>query len=1572
MANPQDLTDEEIDQLLKTGTILDGDPFGLPTDSYQVDPTQVVPTKLNPESPYKGIEPASPGYYIANPLSINPHGVQAAAVDWVANKAIQGSHLAHEYLGTPELSPKLPSQRIEEAQKNLPKFLQPSLNLGEILPASVQHQVELTPEQRTGWQGAVANLLPQQERFPTSTYSEEWLPYFGRLLNAVSSAPIAAQLHTYGQMYTQGKLLTPSDYLKNLSTTIGKGSGISEEFHRAGEVLEKLHPQLSNAANFFSLPTTLTGGASYFNNAILGGTSHEITLPTVMGAFGLGLDLLVPTPGEFFVKAPGKLEATEVRAQKSIEAQQEALRNALTETTKAPVPIADNVVQRGTSNPGAVYPELTWTSRRVQNVEDRLPETEMEQHFREHISRDAPEEATLSQPFDPRVQYLIRLDNPMVITDAPKASDFQHAPIVIQAIDLGGSKTKTHTNVVDILNPGNRVVGVEYRMDPETKLPKPISILTHFERPSSGAYTNLYEDAGRNLQGQSLTKPVPNPNNFGEVMFREENQFKRATLYGDAYEWLEKRINEISDKAAKENRAYTDAEREEISRLTTAKDAIVQQSIPGFTFANRETLEDLNKKVIPALPPGNLVQLRPEGPYPKLSDLFETRFEDDTSPFREMGAEKSTRVIDLETEGAMKGPLLQGRLLAESNLKSLPARKKMLDYVDELNQDLSGRGRLWEAATKSNKDLSEQASKSLVAELSNKLSTITEGIKKVVKDGRIELLEDDLIKRIKEHPEIQDTVLRGIDNFLDGLVDRFVDPELLSSEAKQDWLSKYKSTIKGINFYYRPDVFFQQIRDLTGEIMRGIARDFGNKFSEDTIRTEKLKAPIHFYIDGLKETYFKEFLEKMVDFGLSASGNSSKGFRTVMNETIPLEGVQDFIQEVSPLGRARNGNFERATEELHQLWVDSQISANDFADLVRQHLKADGGNFYQKVIEDVVQRSNQGITAINEKMSEMAELYGFDPKGFLLEPADYRSVYLDFLDNDVLTGAVQALEKGQSADQIATIMKGLHNNPEYTKKLAFALQSDISLQESSKMVKKLLNPNQGKTAIELLTNKDLDFDDKAWLLTALNSFFGGVSRVIRTGMTSGTLLPNLRNITTNFLSGGGLVYQQLGGKAAAGATAHLLDGMLIASHATPNERLGGIFKRFTGSLSDLARPVVFTRDPSALKAAGRSKPGFLTVEDLLRISQDYNLSAGQVAFEMGGKEIAQVMDHLNQKQKGLFTKTLDALGAGNNPNTWAQLNSDIDLSWRMGTLIGSLESGDTLAAAVRKAQYALFDFSKLSDVETKLLAKNVFFYSWMRHNVVSTLNNLISPKGLTRIKNQLRLVYSEPTDQQIRTGKGKTGIPIQKTQLTDNQMLFGPAIPTLDAIDFLTELGSVAYFMKTGRTGQAASTGLDILSQHFVNPYLDAFANAITAGKIDLRNRGLAGNPDSRIIGFYKAIPGVWDVVKNLFDLQVNTEKQYGMDKSGRVSPSPLSIQTNQYKFGSDQGRLLYSILSRNLFEMVFGRTAKDYEYFLDPRYSLTERGLIGTGLVSPRSTPSAFEQSLQEQNINQGFNQPR
>jgi hypothetical protein len=561
----------------------------------------------------------------------------------------------------------------------------------------------------------------------------------------------------------------------------------------------------------------------------------------------------------------------------------------------------------------------------------------------------------------------------------------------------------------------------------------------------------------------------------------------------------------------------------------------------------------------------------------------------------------------------------------------------------------------------------------------------------------------------------------------------------------------------------------------------------------------------------------------------------------------------------------------------------------------------------------------------------------------------YDDVWNDIINTPEIIDPLTAFAQEANEHALATITKLLLNDKTSRDKLTRIISADPEVQEQLGGLTKLAEDVVDRRAMAI-SERIIDTISKSiftigpdtpaaykflWLLISRHDKF------LKSNLLGGVIGPNLRYLTMNLLSAPAIIYQQLGMKSAVGSFGELPNAI-------------NVMRNLRGWSPEKAKPVV------------KSNGDEYTISDLATIIIENNLTGGSARFEFTNSILEDVINNIpgSLANKPFADKVFDFLtwhtGVSGSPNMFNQLATDIDTTWRVSVLIDSLRRGDSKDLAIKKARESLFDYNAISQAEKKYIAHNIFFYSFMRHNLVSAVRNLVSAKGQTRIKNLLMPLYKPEDEDNMYAEYGTTRIKIPALKLTPGYELYGPSIPIAEALKQISDVLAIQYFFRRGQPGIASDVALDNIGQQTVNPYLEEFVSLLTGGKFDLRNRRHQGEgPDKRIVAVWKALgllnPDGSGPVAELFSLTPDTNERYSGTK---LDP----MKANNYRFGTDEGRFNYAVFQRFFADVIFGlsRTPRDAAYLVDPRLSNIERLGAAAGFVTPLQEKSIIQMNAE------------
>jgi len=117
----------------------------------------------------------------------------------------------------------------------------------------------------------------------------------------------------------------------------------------------------------------------------------------------------------------------------------------------------------------------------------------------------------------------------------------------------------------------------------------------------------------------------------------------------------------------------------------------------------------------------------------------------------------------------------------------------------------------------------------------------------------------------------------------------------------------------------------------------------------------------------------------------------------------------------------------------------------------------------------------------------------------------------------------------------------------------------------------------------------------------------------------------------------------------------------------------------------------------------------------------------QVSFEFSDRLLAETVDALTSTgTKGDFAKSTaqHLTTLSRNRNFWNAVASESDISFRRSVFKEALIRGLTETEAANLAKNTLLDYSQVSELERKTVARGILFYSFMRQSMVEVLEAL--------------------------------------------------------------------------------------------------------------------------------------------------------------------------------------------------------------------------------------------------------
>lgn len=198
----------------------------------------------------------------------------------------------------------------------------------------------------------------------------------------------------------------------------------------------------------------------------------------------------------------------------------------------------------------------------------------------------------------------------------------------------------------------------------------------------------------------------------------------------------------------------------------------------------------------------------------------------------------------------------------------------------------------------------------------------------------------------------------------------------------------------------------------------------------------------------------------------------------------------------------------------------------------------------------------------------------------------------------------------------------------------------------------------------------------------------------------------------NWITAPAIMVQTIGGRETVEALKAYDRGAMLAAYVSRPLNL-------QGGLSDsVKRMQTAVTDP-----AGRT----YSWDELATIAREGGITrsvTGTAASEAQIKNGALIVKDARAIPRKLASNAIDL---GQSIAEWS------DTSFRASVLIKSLEAGEDVSVAIRKARESLYDYGKITDWEKENIQRWFAFYSFTRASTVSTVEALLS--NPTRLKN---------------------------------------------------------------------------------------------------------------------------------------------------------------------------------------------------------------------------------------------
>jgi len=546
--------------------------------------------------------------------------------------------------------------------------------------------------------------------------------------------------------------------------------------------------------------------------------------------------------------------------------------------------------------------------------------------------------------------------------------------------------------------------------------------------------------------------------------------------------------------------------------------------------------------------------------------------------------------------------------------------------------------------------------------------------------------------------------------------------------------------------------------------------------------------------------------------------------------------------------------------------------------------------------------------------------------------------------NKALTGSVALRETASAFKSMENLSYPVRTVEGLTEDLA-KLQA-VSAQTTSDFIKQISD------AIEKLPKPERDLPivqyviKQAFATLASGVSFGGdvlftyVPNFIKNSLLGGSWVPNFRNQFTNWFGIPVTLGITLPGRP--GNTGGNLVADYIKSTINTSKMVADLPGKWSnGLLPSITNPTtVLVETPLGVK---------WTSADIDEMIAEYGLDTASIRAEVREDMLRDVLAYANrlasgEKDPGLreslrrlakmdvqafaaqIRKPAAALGI-TGLSVFNRVAQEVDLVQRKSILIENLAAGATEAEAIVAARKALFDYSDMTKFEKEYVARYVWFYRFMRQNMVQTTAALIdNPMRFARLakiaKNIPALMgsgYVNPDMQDYR--ESASFIRLMEGINGERIGVYTPSQPILEATGTLVDvLGMFALINHPDSiTFQHRSQSVAQKLGGNTSLILAELTAQTTLGEnidLDYLKRDSSGAYIDPTLVLYLKSMGAWDTLELYVDVE-------------RAQPSSDSVTTfngYQYKLVDNaRSKRNWTLLMLAIKTAGLGRALKDY-----------------------------------------------
>ena len=631
--------------------------------------------------------------------------------------------------------------------------------------------------------------------------------------------------------------------------------------------------------------------------------------------------------------------------------------------------------------------------------------------------------------------------------------------------------------------------------------------------------------------------------------------------------------------------------------------------------------------------------------------------------------------------------------------------------------------------------------------------------------------------------------------------------------------------------------------------------------------------------------------------------------------------------------------------------------------------------------------------------------------------------------NSISTSIIAGLERNAGYGPMAKIEK-LGGSFEDIGPLKANLREGANIERFSETMEGLAKTEAGRkkavNAIEVSLKGDYQPVNNR-LIHYVSKAFGGdgdyINRIMsfaKGGMLGGqTLLPNLRFLMTNFLTGPAIIYGTLGPRAAAVAfkagfeSLGYMPGAKILlgesnTVSTMKYYMGGSVGSKMPDVENLfVTPAgkVYTNKMMAdlIGSSGitRSQASAELTTNMMREMVSYSGREVRRLKALGEITEVEIVGVKRVLKELLSDEGSGALGAsglgrkadsgiqgggflrqdfggelgGRQMNVWSELANHTDVHYRTSIVIDALKRGISETDAIRLGRESLFDYGKLSNFEKNYISKFIWFWNFRRNSLGNFAKNVLdNPNRIRNTYNANRLIEGD-TESHIKTRDYTESRAmwklIEDKETRQRYGIYGPAIPMLDAmaemIDYLSLITLAVDFFgdidksmtKEEKLNMYMDESLDYTVGQ-MNPFIKIIPQAVFGVDPDRKGRPLSGYLDPKFMYYMQQNERVWQVFNSIVNLEaVDLSKEY---------PGAPTYMGRQWVIADEASKKRMMGIENIMMMVGIQRTLRDYAPLFNEIRStglesdveavqMKEPVLSTLGIVTPVTEPTVGEQ---------------